>query len=134
MKRIVFAIAFALLIFSSCKNEEKAERQEIDAEVTQDSSAVTVSGEFLYMADAAVLNTGSTVYGVVIDEKMHELDAQVKSWKKEAYDMVPVTVRGTISPKPAGEEGWPEWLTIQEIVSVSPPVANDDTIIIKSEE
>jgi hypothetical protein len=33
--------------------------------------------------------------------------------------MVPVIVKGTISKKPEGQEGWDEILTINEIVKVS---------------
>ena len=46
-------------------------------------------GEFLYLSDAAVLNTGTEIYGVVIDEKMQELDDLCTSIKRNEYDMIP---------------------------------------------
>ena len=55
------------------------------------------------MADAAVLQTHREIYAVVIDDKMHELNDQVKKYKQEDTDMVPVEIRGEIKPKPEGE-------------------------------
>ena len=44
---------------------------------TQPKSKVEViSGEFLFYDNAAVLNTGSEIYGVVVDDKLNELYAQ----------------------------------------------------------
>ncbi|MBT8253643.1 MAG: hypothetical protein HKN00_01925 [Flavobacteriaceae bacterium] len=88
-----------------------------------------LKGDFLYMADAAVLQTHREIYAVVIDEKMHELDEMVKEFKKEPTDMVPVEIRGKISPKPEGEEGWPFRVEIKEILGVSPPNPKTTDII-----
>ena len=44
----------------------------------QNDGLTLLKGEFIYFADAAVLQTHREVYGVVIDEKMHELDKQVQ--------------------------------------------------------
>ncbi len=40
-----------------------------------------------------MLQTPNEIYGVVIDENMQILEEQVKAFKTEATDMVPVTVR-----------------------------------------
>ncbi len=37
-----------------------------------------MTGDFIYYADAAVLQTPKEIYGVVIDDKMHELENVVK--------------------------------------------------------
>jgi hypothetical protein len=69
------------------------------------------------------------VYGVIIDEKMHELNAKVAQYKKEVTDMVPVEIRGKIVPKPEDEEGWPFRVEIKEILSVSEPQPEDNQVI-----
>ncbi len=137
MKKMIYILFSAVLLLSSCKkNADNSQQEKPQTEIATEATngLTTVSGEFLYMADAAVLNTGQKVYGVTINEKMHELNGKVKLMKKEDFDMIPVTVRGTISKKPEGQEGWPEIIDIKEIVSVSPATNADETIIIKSEE
>ena len=43
---------------------------------------------------------------------------KVKAVKSSDFDMVPVAVKGKVSQKPEGQEGWDEILTITEIVIV----------------
>ncbi|MFD0863388.1 hypothetical protein ACFQ1M_14330 [Sungkyunkwania multivorans] len=118
-----------LLSVVSCKNEAKQDRVEESIE----ENLTTISGEFLYMGESAVLSTGKEVYKVTIDEKMKELDASVKTFKKSEIDFVPVTIKGIITPKEKDAEGWPFEVTIKEVVSVSPPSEENNTITIKSE-
>lgn len=135
MKKIVILlICFA--VFISCKNETKTENKATD--ITADSTEKTakqndgltlLKGEFIYYADAAVLQTHADVYGVVIDAKMHELDKQVQVYKKEATDMVPVEIRGKIIPKPENEEGWPYRIEIKEILSISKPAPEENNVV-----
>ena len=68
-----------------------------------------------------MLQTHKEVYGVVIDKKMHELDKQVQQYKIDFTDMVPVEIRGKITPKPEDEEGWSYRVEIKEILKVSKP-------------
>ena len=82
------------------------------------SEAATVTGEFLYWNNAAVLKTENEIYGVVVDEKMQELDAQCKPFKKDDYDMVAVTVKGIVKKNPV-PGSWEEIIEIKEVVSVS---------------
>jgi hypothetical protein len=42
---------------------------------------ITMKGEFVYYADAAVLQTKNDIYGVVIDKNMHALADQVKPFQ-----------------------------------------------------
>ncbi len=121
----------------SCKEDKKT-----DVEVTQDNESIVaedgktmkqsdgliaVQGDFIYYADAAVLKTPTKMYGVVINEEMQDLQEQVKAFKKEDTDMVPVTVRGRMFKKDPSEEGWEDRIEIKEILKVSPPnpEAND---------
>lgn len=105
MKKFI-AIAFLTIAFTACKNSEEKEAQ-------------SYSGEFLYFADAAVLKGTNFIYGVTLDEMTQELAKQVEPVKKDQYDMVQVTVKGIVSKKEEGAEGWDEIITIKEIISVS---------------
>ena len=138
--KIIPALFCFMIILSSCNN---ASKDKTDA--TEDVSATTINGDertakqsdgltllkgdFLYLADAAVLQTHREIYGVVIDDKMHELDEMVKKFKTEDTDMVPVEIRGKISQKPPNEEGWPYRVEIKEILKVSAPDPNTTEII-----
>ena len=81
-------------------------------------------GEFLYLADAAVLNTGSEIYGVIIDEKMHELHDLCTTIKRDEYDMIPVYIKGKVENKQPEEEGWDKRIKITSIDSLVNPTDN----------
>ena len=61
------------------------------------------------------------MYAVIIDDKMHELNERVMKYKTADTDMVPVEIRGKITPKPENEEGWDYRVEIKEILKVSKP-------------
>ncbi len=135
MKKVLFIVLIAIAI-TSCKNDPKkdVENEVISADgvertAKQSDGLTLLKGEFIYYADAAVLQTHREVYGVVIDEKMHELNKQVEPYKNEATDMVPVEIRGKIFPKPENEEGWPFRLEIKEIINVSKPNPENNEVI-----
>ena len=135
MKKIVLLI-LVLSVFIGCKNDSKKETQEEilstdDSEKTekQNDGLTLLKGDFIYFADAAVLQTHREVYGVVIDEKMHELDKQVQQYKIETTDMIPVEIRGKIIPKDENDEGWPYRVEIKEIINVSKPNPQDNEVI-----
>lgn len=128
----IFILLLALSIFTSCKNDtntvEKATEAPISPiEQTKSDGLTLMAGEFLYFADAAVLQVGSSVYGVIIDDKMHELYNMGKEFRTEPTDGIAVKIRGKISPKPADVEGWDYRIEIKEIVSVKAldPKANE---------
>ena len=139
MKNII--ITFIIVIaFTSCKNDKKSEGNldqiETQEEKTtkQDDGLVLIKGEFVYFADAAVLQTNSSsIYGVVINEKMHELDKLAQQYKKEPTDYVSVEIRGEIIPKPENEEGWPYRINIKEILSVNKSQTEDEVIKLESQ-
>jgi hypothetical protein len=131
MKKVII-ILVALISFSSCKNETK---QEVNLEENRAKSYdandgfVTMKGEFVYYADAAVFQTTTEIYGVVLDENMHKLNEQVRAFKKEDTDMVPVTIRVRKFKKAEGEEGWPNLVEIKEILKVEAPDPNKGDVI-----
>lgn len=81
-------------------------------------------GEFLYFADAAVLNTGTEIYGVIIDEKMHELHDLCTTIKRDEYDMIPVYIKGKVENKQPEEDGWDKRIKITSIDSLVNPTNN----------
>ena len=135
MKNIFALLCIAVLTFS-CKNESKTveSAEEAAIEMSQKNDGyVEMTGEFVYYADAAVLHTPSEVYAVVINEKMHELDDMAKAYKVEPTDYVTVQVRGVVSPKPEGEEGWDNRFDIKEIVKVMASNKEKDVIKLGTE-
>lgn len=131
MKKLSLAILVCLALFA-CKNEEKkaVNLEENRAKsYDQNDGFVTMKGEFVYYADAAVFQTTSEIYGVVIDENMHQLAKQIQPFQKEGTDMVPVTVRVKKIAKPEGEEGWPWRVEIKEILKVEAPDPNKEDVI-----
>ncbi|SFN43823.1 hypothetical protein SAMN04487989_101424 [Bizionia echini] len=117
------------IAFISCKNDSKTEETTIETKTInvddpnrtekQNDGLTLLKGEFVYYADAAVLQTHREVYGVVIDDKMMELNNMAKAYKKEPTDYATVSIRGKVIPKPENEEGWPFRVEIKEILSVS---------------
>ena len=135
MKKIILSVLI-LSALISCKNDSKKDNQEeiittnsSEKTAKQSDGLTLLKGDFIYFSDAAVLQTHREVYGVVIDEKMHELDKQVQQYKIETTDMIPVEIRGKIIPKPENEEGWPFRIEIKEILNVSKPKPEDNEII-----
>jgi hypothetical protein len=132
MQKNLFVFILSLLCFVSCKNETKSElslEENRAKSYNANDGFVTMKGEFVYYADAAVFQTSNEIYGVVIDENMHQLEAQVKAFKKEATDMVPVTVRVKKFEKAEGEEGWQYRVEIKEVLKVEAPDPNREDVI-----
>ncbi|MEZ4797120.1 MAG: hypothetical protein R2785_08115 [Flavobacteriaceae bacterium] len=134
MKKILLYL-ITITLFVACKNEVKSDVKEEAIDVSQQrtekqSDGLTLlKGEFIYYADAAVLQTHRQMYAVVLDEKMHELDEMAKAFKKEATDFVQVEIRGKITPKPDNEEGWPYRVEIKEILNVK--AAEESSEVVK---
>jgi hypothetical protein len=128
MKKI-FLLAGLFAVLISCKSggEEQTENEEAPTEKPENLKVYR--GEFLLLAEGAVLKGDSFIYGVTIDEMTQKLAVLVKPVKRDSFDMVPVFVRGTISPKPEGTEGWDEIITIKEIISISDKPSEADVKI-----
>ncbi|GHC45626.1 hypothetical protein [Ulvibacter litoralis] len=130
MKKIILLVAVFTLVIS-CKNTEEKQTEATEVSTETEAAFKTFKGEFLYMADAAVLKGDNFIYGVALDETSKNLADKVAPVKKDPFDMVEVYVRGTLQNKPDGAEGWDEILTIKEIISISDTPAEAD---IKIEE
>lgn len=134
MKKILL-ILIVISGFISCKSETKSESKEEVSDISQQrtekqSDGLTLlKGEFIYYADAAVLQTHREMYGVIVNEKMHELNERAKVFKKEATDFVQVEIRGEITPKPENEEGWPYRVAIKEILNVSKSTEENSEVV-----
>lgn len=127
MKKVIFILCVSLIMLS-CKSDSKT--VETDSEtIKEKDTLITLTGDFIYYADAAVLQTPKEIYGVVIDDKMHELENAVKPLKNEVTDMVLVTVKVRRFEKPENEEGWPYRLEIKEILKVEKPDLNKKNVI-----
>ncbi|WP_323787600.1 hypothetical protein [Psychroserpens sp.] len=138
MKKILTLFLVAS-VFTGCKNDTKTEKvsetqkinpvDENGRSAKQNDGLKTMVGQFIYFADAAVLQTRNDIYGVVINEKMHELNTMAESFKDEPTDYVTVQVRGKLIPKPEGEEGWPFKIDIKEIENVKKYESNENDVI-----
>ncbi|OZV70952.1 hypothetical protein [Winogradskyella aurantia] len=131
MRKINIIFILCLLVMA-CKNEQNQAtslEESRDKSYSQNDGLITMKGEFVYYADAAVLQTKNDIYGVVIDKNMHTLAEQVKPFKTEDTDMVPVTVRVRKFEKPKDEEGWPYRVEIKDILKVEAPSKNRDDVI-----
>lgn len=139
MKNIALLLVL-FLVLTGCKNDSKSDKNsdniedQDDKTTKQNDGLVLLKGEFVYFANAAVLQTNSSsIYGVIINEKMHELDKLAKQFKSEPTDYVFVEIRGEIIPKPEHEEGWPYRVNIKEILNVSKSQNEDEVIKLESE-
>ena len=129
-----------MLSFLGCKNESNmsssGSNNETDTQektISQSDGLTLLKGGFIYYADASVLQTQQQMYGVVIDEKMHELNLMAKNFKNEDTDFVEVEIRGKITPKPKDEEGWDYRVEIKEIVNVKAVSKSSDVVKLGTE-
>jgi len=139
MKNIYITLIL-MLSFLGCKNESNmsssGSNNETDTQektISQSGGLTLLKGEFIYYADASVLQTQQQMYGVVIDEKMHELNLMAKNFKNEDTDFVEVEIRGKITPKPKDEEGWDYRVEIKEIVNVKAVSKSSDVVKLGTE-
>ncbi len=130
MKKLL-TLFLIVSVFTACKNDSEAEAKmsENGKTIEQNSELRTLVGQFIYYADAAVLQTRNDIYGVIINEKMHELNDMAKAYKKDPTDYVTVQVRGKVIPKPEGEEGWPFRIDIIEIDNVKKYESKENEVI-----
>jgi len=138
MKKLL-TIVFVASVFTACKNDAKTETTTDDVQneaasetekmERKDDGLKTMVGQFIYFADAAVLQTRNDIYGVVINDKMHELNEMAQSYKNEPTDYVTVQVRGQLIPKAEGEEGWPYKIDIKQIDNVKKYKSKENEVI-----
>lgn len=134
MKKIAI-ILLALMSFVNCKNETKQEanlEENRAKSYDQNDGFITMKGEFVYDADhnAAVFESqNGTIYAVVVDESMHQLNEKVKPFKEHKYTSVPVTVRVKKSKNTNPNIKWEEALEIKDILKVEKPNPNKEDVI-----
>lgn len=116
MKKFFILIVLIGVLFS-CQNEDRKDLVEEPEEAKLVDSIPVLIGEFVYVADAAVLRGADFVYGVELDSMSQALADRVQPYKSEAFDMVSVKVRGKIKPNVA-REGWEEVIEIKEIIEI----------------
>jgi len=129
MKKL--ALIVCLIASIGCKTDKKEVATETVEEVV---SYQVLKGSYLYYAKAAILQTPTEVYGVVLDENSVALDKKVKPYKVLDTDMVPVEIKGEIIPKSEGEEGWPLKVKIVEILNVTKPAPEKNDVITLGKE
>ena len=113
----------------ACKKDEKTTQEtETIAEDVNDGTTL-LEGNFVYYADAAVLQTPTSIFGVVLNEKTTELANQAKKYQKEATDMVKVRIKVLIEEKSEGAEGWDYNVNIQKIISIEALDAKENEVI-----
>ena len=117
MKKIILITVLSIVSFS-CKEEIKTSKEKESKVALNSAEENLYRGDFIFLKDAAVLKGDNFIYGVSIDELSKQLAERVKEVKVSDFDMVPVAVKGKISQKQEGQEGWDEILTITEIVLV----------------
>ncbi|MGB5418577.1 hypothetical protein [Algibacter sp.] len=132
-KALILFVCFTVII--SCKNDSKSEQKEEtktsdDAKTAKQNDGLTLlKGEFVYYDGAAVLQTHSEIYGVLITDKLEELNNQAQQFKTEPTDMVQVEIRGKISNEKDEKILWENKVEVVEILNVKPTPKEADNVI-----
>lgn len=120
MKYKFFLLLLITIGFTACGDEAKDEVVEEQVAEVENDSIRRIEGEFIYLADAAVIKGKDFIYGVELDSLSLDLAQRVAPLKQDEFDMIPVVVIAKVIPNP-GREGWDEILQIQEVVDISNP-------------
>ena len=136
MKKILILI-LSLSAFASCKNDVKSlnsedtiVRESEEKTAKQSDGLTLLKGEFVYYNGAAVLQTNSEIYGVLITNKLEELQKQAEKYKSEPTDMVQVEIRGKITNQKDEKILWENKVEIIEILDVK-PVSKEENKVFK---
>lgn len=116
MKKL-FGLLIVSLVFLSCQDDERRELMDQPTTEKVPDSIQILKGDFVYVADAAVIRGESFVYGVTLDSMSKILADKVELLKTDDFEMIPVTVKAKIVPNPE-QEGWEEVIEIKEIIEV----------------
>ena len=97
-------VLVCLLIFNlGCTNSGS---KMIDTIVeTKNDDQIILSGDFIFYNEAGVLQTTKKVYGIILNQKVQELNTIVDSIKKDEFDFVPVILKGKLHNKEKDQEG-----------------------------
>jgi hypothetical protein len=116
MKKFLLIIALAVTAFS-CQDEGREDLMNQPETEKVPDSIQTLTGEFIYAGEAAILRGSDFVYGVTIDSMSKVLAEQVQPFQKEEFDMVSVKVKGKIVTN-SRQDGWDENIEIREILEI----------------
>ena len=116
MKKLLLILAIALTAFS-CQDEGREDLMNQPETEKVPDSIQTLTGDFIYAGDQAILRGSDFIYGVSIDSMSKILAKQVQPFQKEDFDMVAVKVKVKIIPNPR-QDGWDENIEIQEILEI----------------
>jgi hypothetical protein len=116
MKKFLVIIALAVTAFS-CQDEGREDLMNQPETEKVPDSIQTLTGEFIYAGEAAILRGSDFVYGVTIDSMSKVLAEQVQPFQKEEFDMVSVKVKGKIVTN-SRQDGWDENIEIREILEI----------------
>jgi hypothetical protein len=131
--KYLFYLILAVFALVGCKENtpEEPVTEDSSVEVAKTQEIPVPKGQQKLVGDfycqtsdsIAVLTTRKAIYAVRFDEKAVQLNEAAQALKKEEYDMVQVTIHGTVEPNPyklENGEGWDEMVTIKNIIEVSP--------------
>ena len=135
MKKVLILLV-CISAFLSCKNDSKSEQKDkatisADAEKTakHNDGLTLLKGEFVFYDGAAVLQTHADIYGVLVTDKLEELNNLAKQYKEEPTDMVQVEIRGRITNQKDEKILWENKVEVVEIVSVKPTPKEENKVI-----
>ncbi|XMO87687.1 hypothetical protein AAFN75_05240 [Algibacter sp. AS12] len=135
MKRVLLILLVSITGLTGCKNDSKSENQNTSNSSTEEKTAkqndglTLLKGEFVYYDGAAVLQTHSDIYGVLITDKLEELDKQAQQYKSEPTDMVLIQIRGKITNQKDEKILWENKVEVMEILNVKPTPKEDNKVI-----
>jgi len=104
-KILIFVLFFS---FSCDKKQDKIVSNKVVE--TKNNDLIILSGDYVFYNNAAVLQTNKNVYGIIINEKVNELNDRLSSIKKDE--------KGRLKNKDENDEGWSVKLEITEIVEI----------------
>ena len=116
MKKFLLIITLAVTAFS-CQDEGREDLMNQPETEKVPDSIQTLTGEFIFAGEAAILRGSDFVYGVTIDSMSKVLAEQVQPFQKEEFDMVAVKVKGKIVTN-SRQDGWDENIEIREILEI----------------
>ena len=136
MKKVLLILLVCVTAFVSCKNDTKSKQKETTS-ITDDSKRTAkqsdgltlLKGEFVYFDGAAVLQTNSEIYGVLITGKLEALQKQAEKYKSEPTDMVQVEIRGKITNQKDEKILWENKVEVVEIIAVKPGSKEENNVV-----
>ncbi|WBL22533.1 MULTISPECIES: hypothetical protein [unclassified Zunongwangia] len=116
MKKILCIFLLALICIG-CEEEPESTVEKSTVIETEQDTVPTLIGNFIYADEAALFRGEDFIYNVEIDSLSRSLAHQLKAYKTDDFEMIPVKVRGKIKQSP-GQTGIRKNLELREIIAV----------------